>query len=342
MKTELDSAYAQTRLNLLTDRLLSFETLEALVSKNLDQIVARIDWVENQAGGRSNSPGKGIGRYLSQRMFADFQILLRPFHGTDYRFLKQAIRWFELVNLKVLIRGKFTGVSEAELSEQLVDLGYFADLPLQTLIETDDPFEMLRLLELTAYGGIVRQARRVFEEQGHDLFSLDSAIDRNFFIELSHRGRFLSVDDQMLLQQVFGVLMDRLNLLWLLRYRFSYGLSPAKSYYLLTASGLQLHAPELMKLARLESLSEVISELPPKLHALLQGNSNIFQIEQLMELYSMSVAQKGLSHSQSLITRTFCYLLLRESETRYLLAVIKGKQLGFDEDLIFEAVGGRA
>lgn len=340
MKSEQASAYAQTRLNLLAHRLLSVEILEKLVNEDLDQIAAHIDWSVSEAGAQPTAAGQGIGRFLAQRMFADFQILLRPFHGNAYRFLKQGIRWFELVNLKVLIRGKFTGVSEAALNEQLVDLGYFADLPLQTLIETDDPFEMLRLLELTAYGGIVRQARRVFEEQGHDLFSLDSAIDRNFFIELSHRARFLAVEDQMLLQQVFGVLMDRMNLLWLLRYRFSYDLSPAKSYYLLTASGLQLHSPELMKLARLESLSEVIAELPPKLHALLQGK-NIFQIEQLMELYSMAVAQKGLSYSQSLITRTFCYLLLRESETRYLLAIIKGKQLGFDEDLIFEAVGGR-
>lgn len=340
MKFEHDSDYAQTRLSLLADRLLSVETLARLVSEDLDQIGARIDWTENIKSIQTNLATLGIGRHLAQRMFADFQISLRPFHGNAYRFLKHAIRWFELVNLKVLIRGKFTGVSESALNEQLVDLGYFADLPLQTLIETDDPFEMLRLLELTAYGGIVRQARRVFEEQGHELFSLDSAIDRNFFIELSHRGRFLPVEDQLLLQRVFGVLMDRMNLLWLLRYRFSYDLSPAKSYYLLTASGLQLHAPDLMKLARLDSLTEVINELPPKLHALLEGK-NILQIEQLMELYSMSVAQQGLAQSGSLITRTFCYLLLRESETRYLLAVIKGKQLGFDEDLIFEAVGGR-
>lgn len=339
MKFQHDSAYAQTRLNLLADRLLSVESLASLLGEDLDQIAARIDWNVNETGTQRHSLGHGIGHYLAQRMFADFQILLRPFHGNAYRFLKQLIRWFELVNLKVLIRGKFTGVSEAALTEQLVDLGYFADLPLQTLIETDDPFEMLRLLELTAYGGIVRQARRVFEEQGHDLFSLDSAIDRNFFIEISNRMRFLPVEEQIVLQHVFGVLMDRMNLLWLMRYRFSYDLSPAKSYYLLTASGLQLHSPELMKLARLETLSEVISELPSKLHALLEGK-NIFQIEQLMELYSMSVAQKGIKYSQSLITRTFCYLLLRESETRYLQAVIRGKQLGFDEDLIVEAVGG--
>lgn len=339
MKTGYNIAYLQTRLNLLAGRLLSFETLGEMVSDDLDKIASQIQGIlPDQV--LDLSSGK-IEHQLSQKMYSDFQVLLRPFHGNSYRFLKQAIRWFELVNLKVLIRGKFTGVSEAALTEQLVALGTFADLPLQTLIETDDPFEMLRLLEQTAYGSIVRQARHVFEEQGHELFSLDSAIDRNFFIELAHRTRFLTAQDRIPLQQVFGVLMDRFNLLWLLRYRFSYGLSSAKSYYLLTATGQYLHAPQLMQLARLESLSSVISELPAKLNELLTGNDDIFRVEQLMELHSLSAAKKGLEHSHSQLTRTFSYLLLREAETRYLIAIIKGKQLGFDTELIAQAVGGQ-
>lgn len=339
MKSRSDSAYLQTRLSILSDRLLSIESLAEFVNDDLDKITQRIYSGENTQIEWRDRSGSGIGRYISQKMFDDFQMLLRPFHATAYRFLKQAVRWFELVNLKVLIRGKFTGVSEIELSEQLVDLGSFADLPLQTLIETDDPFEMLRILEQTAYGTIVHQARRVFEEHGHDLFSLDSAIDKNFFIELVNRARFLPVNDQILLRHIVGILLDRMNLMWLLRYRFSYGLPAAKSFYLLTAGGMQLHSAELMMLARLESLSEVSHELPPRLHALLEGKASLFQIEQILELYSLSAAGAGLLHSQSLVTRTFCYLLLREAETRYLIAIVKGKQLGFGNDLILEALG---
>ena len=208
-----------------------------------------------------------------------------------------------------------------------MELGDYADLPVDILMDTDDPFEMLRLLEQTAYGGIVRRARRVFEEQGHDLFSLDSAIDRNFFIELAQHARFLSIEEQSHLKQVMGVLMDRFNLLWLLRYRFSYGLSSSRSYYLLTATGNRLQTAQLMKLARMSSLTAVIDELPATLKDLLTGVHDIYQVEQLMEVYSLSAAKKGLSHDFSAITRLFSYLLIREAETRYLLAIIKGKQL---------------
>jgi V/A-type H+/Na+-transporting ATPase subunit C len=329
--------YLSTRLDLMVQRLLSMKELSRIVHSDLEQIPALIQSVLPHHN--LEIPLPQLRKSLSFNMYQDFQRLLRPFHGNDRRFLKQTIRWFELVNLKVLIRGKFTGVKESALRQQLVDLGEFADLPVNTLLETDDPFEMLRLLEQTAYGSIVRQARRVFEEQGHDLFSLDSAIDRNFFIEIAHRARFLSYLEQTHLKKVFGVLMDRFNLMWLLRYRFSYGLSSARSYYLLTATGNQLHSTELMKLAQLETLGAVVEQLPEKLKQLLSDVRDIYQVEQLMEMYTLAAAKRGLSHQLSDITRLFSYFLLREAETRFLLAVIKGKDLGFSDELLRQAVG---
>ncbi|MDJ0834141.1 MAG: V-type ATPase subunit [Gammaproteobacteria bacterium] len=330
--------YLHTRVSLLADRLLSIEHLQDMIGYDLQQIIERI---EQQFPDQPLDPATtSIENWLYLRMYTDFQMLLRAFNGHEYRFLKHAIHWFELFNLKMLIRGKFSGVSESALSEQLIDVGELAELPLQKLIQTDDPFEMFRLLEQTSYAGIVRQARGIFEEQGQELFSLDSALDRNFFLELVGRAHFLSLADRQQLNSVFGALLDRNNLLWLLRYRFIYGLSPAKSYYLLTATGNLLVTAELMKLAKLESLQSVIDELPAKLRALLAGQQDIYLVEQIMELYSLDAARRGLKKNNRLLTRTFAYLLLREAETRYLIAIIKGKQLGFDQDLISEAVGG--
>jgi V/A-type H+/Na+-transporting ATPase subunit C len=337
MNTASSDSYLSTRIDLMVQRLLDDSVLNRIVASDLEQLPALIQTVLPEHN--LDIPIPQLRWLITRSMYLDFQLLLRPLNGNKRRFLKHAIRWFELANLKVLIRGKFAGVTESELQVQLVNLGEYADLPVKTLLETDDPFEMLRLLEQTAYGGIVRQARRVFDEQGHDLFSLDSAIDRNFFVELSTRARFLSNEEQMHLNNVLGILMDRFNLLWLLRYRFSYGLSAARSYYLLTASGKSLQSSQLMKLASKGSLAEVIEELPPVLKKKLSAVHNIFEVEQIMEQYYQSAAKKGLSHHYSDMTRLFSYLLLREAETRYLLAIIKGKQLGFSEELIGQAVG---
>ncbi len=200
---------------------------------------------------------------------------------------------------------------------------------------------MLRLLETTPYGGIVRQARRVYEEHGNDLFLLDATIDRSFFIDLYQHTRFLRRRDAEFVSQVLDGLLDRFNLLWLLRYRFSYGLSAARSFYLLTATGKRLHPMELMRLARLESIDEVRDSLPQPYRKILAATDSVSDMETAMEYYSLSVAADMLHKKSNLLARTFAYILLREAEVRFLQALIKGKQLGFDQALIRQAVGGR-
>jgi V/A-type H+-transporting ATPase subunit C len=328
--------YLAARIKVMVGRLLPLKALHKLIELDLEQIHVSL---QQQLPGYVPQPSAAAQkRQLNMAMYSDFKTLLTPLTSVEQRFIKHALRWFELVNLKAVIRGKFTGVPEAELTRQLVNLGEYADLPTRELIETDDPFEMLRSLEQTAYGGIVRQARKVFEEQGQDLFSLDAAIDRSFFIEMTHRARFLDQATAASLKSVLGALLDRFNLLWLMRYRFSYGLTPAKSYYLLTATGNTLHSAQLLKLAQVGSVAELIEQLPPKLNQLLAGQQDIYHIEQIMELYSLSAARACFRPGHSLMAMLFSYLVLREAETRFLCAITKGKELGFDQKLIERAV----
>jgi len=338
--SQFTSAYLSTRLSLLGSRLISFEQLTTLLDLELDQILARVyEWT----GHRYQFDVQDVRRIenqLAKTALDDFQILIRPFSGRERRFFYFAIRWFELVNLKVLIRGKFTSTPKASIQKQLVDLGGFADLPLEKLLETEDPYEMLRLLESTAYAGIVRQARNVFDEQGNDLFLLDATIDKSFFIDLKKRMQALDAQDVETVGKVMGALLDRFNLLWLLRYRFSYGLSPAKSYFLLTSTGSQLHSADLMRLAKIDSIEQLVAALPQKLQQQLQGLTVISDIERVIEYSALAVAAKGLSMNGYLVSRAFSYILLREAEIRFLQALIKGKQLGFDQALIRQAVIG--
>lgn len=340
--SSFSSVYLDTRLTVLASRLISFEQLIDFIDLDLEQIMLQVKQRTGYDYDIDTANPRWIETQLTHRALDEFLILLRPFSGSERRFIQFAIRWFELVNLKVLIRGKFSGIDSSEIEEQLIDLRGFADLPVKKLLETDDPYEMLRLLETTAYAGIVRQARRMYEEHGNDLFLLDATIDRSFFIDLKRHAGFLHEEDADNVGQVMGGLLDRFNLLWLLRYRFSYGLSPAKSFYLLTATGNRLHSSELMRLAKIDSVEEVIATLPEPYQRLLANVSSISDMETVMEYYSLSIAAGALYRRPNLLSRTFAYIVLREAEVRFLQALIKGKQLGFDNDLIKQAVGAVA
>ena len=333
------SQYLSTRLDLFSRRLIAYPRLVGLIDQDLERILADIRAITGNHYDLDASGGNEIESRLIRGALEDFGVLIRPFSGNERRYLLFAIRLFELANLKLLIRGKFSGVDNAEIRRQLVDLGDFADLPLSRLVETDDPHEMLRLLETTAYAGIVRQARRVYEEQGRDLFLLDATIDRSFFIDLEQRARFLHEEDAAFLAQVMDDLLDRYNLLWLLRYRFAYGLSPARSFYLLTTTGRKLNATRLMQLAKLDSIEAVIAALPEPYRGRVAGLTRISDMETVMEYHTLTVAADMLHSDSNLVARTFSYILLREAEVRFLQAVIKGKRLAFDRDLIRQAVG---
>ena len=335
--THVVSSYLATRLNMLASELIGLESWQEIIDSDLEDILKRFSCLEENIGDLQSIEKKLIANTLQ-----NFQLLFRPFFSVERDLLNYAVHWYELTNLKTLIRGKFTGKTDALIEKELVDLGQFAVLPLARLLQADDPQEMLRLLEDTPYSSIVRQARSIYEEEGQNLFALDAAIDRHFFNGLLQRIRFLEPNDQQEMTRIFGVFMDRLNLLWLIRYRFSYNLSPAKSFYLLATTGKKLHAETLMKLAKLDSIGEVIEELPEPLSSLLEQAQNMTEIENLMEHYTLQAAMHGLRRSPSLITRVFSYVLLRESEIHLLQAVIKGKLLGFRTDLIQKAVGGVA
>jgi len=336
------SVYLGTRLTVLASRLIGIERLIELIDFDLERIMAQVTEYTGYAYEIESTNPRLFEGQLTNHALDEFQILIRPFSGSERRFFQFAIRWFELVNLKVLIRGKFNGIESSKIEEQLIDLRSFVDLPIKRLLETDDPYEMLRLLETTAYGGIVRQARHMYEEHGNDLFLLDATIDRSFFIDLNHHARFLQRDDAKHVGQVIGGVLDRFNLLWLLRYRFAYELSPAKSFYLLTKTGNRLHAAELMALAKMDSVEEVVAALPEPYQRLLANVRTISDMETVMEYYSLSLAARALYRRPNLLSRSFAYIVLREAEVRFLQALIKGKQLGFDSDLIKQAVGAVA
>jgi vacuolar-type H+-ATPase subunit C/Vma6 len=73
-----------------------------------------------------------------------------------------------------------TGERPATLINRLTPMGSFGSLDIQDLAHAEDVSELLRRLEAGPYAGIVRQARRAFEDS-HDPFILDAALDRGYY-----------------------------------------------------------------------------------------------------------------------------------------------------------------
>lgn len=324
----------------MASRLLSDENMYSLIGSPLEQgsEIFRTAGVVGLRAELPSEPPYSLEQQLVTVLLADFVILVRALSGAARKFFIYWAYRFELSNLKTILRGKMAGQPAAAIQDQLVDMGPFATLPIDDLMRTEDVAEMLRRLERTPFAEIAREARRIYEEH-HELFSLDAAVDRRYYAGLSKQAQEIKGREGRLLLPLVGSIIDRSNLLWLLRYRFAYGLPPAESYYLLIPAGDRIKGHHLLALSQLGSIEEVIKHLPPPFAGLLTGVKSPSEITRLMEWESWRLSERILTRTGFNLARAFAYLILREKDLRQLRAIIKGKRAKIHSEAIREAVG---
>jgi V/A-type H+-transporting ATPase subunit C len=334
------SAYLDTRVSLFAGRLWQgedFRTLLQAPAAEIPQVLLDGGLVQ-LAGQVSGKDQHSLEQSIIAQVLEDTLILLRPLTGAARAFLLYWTERFEVTNLKTLLRGKMTGERPAALLNRLTPMGAFGRLDVQDLAHAEDVAELLRRLETGHYAGIVRQARQAFEDS-HDPFLLDAALDRSYHEGLAHRAQELETKNGPALRRLMGPLIDRINLVWLLRYRFNYRLPPAQVYYLLVASHYGLSSARLKELAALPSLEDVLAALPEGLRQSLGGADTIPQVFDRMERAAAKVAEKVLRSGASDIVRAFAYLILRERDLRAVRAILRGRYLRLPGATIRQTVG---
>jgi len=338
------SAYLNTRVSLFSGRLWRDEELDALVSvpdQAMADVLTRRGLPQLAAGYDSLNVRQQDARSLEQRIIAQIldetRVMLRPLSGSARNFLSFWTARFEISNVKTLLRSKMSDERPAAVLARLIPMGAFGRLDIQDLAHAEDVGELLRRLEAGPYAGIVRHARRAFE-QSHDPFSLDAALDRGYYEGLTARAQPLEETVGAPFRSLMANLIDRINLVWLLRYRFNYKLPPAQVYYLLVGSRYSLSGKQLQQLAAQESLEAVLAALPPTWQARLHGATDIPDVFARMEYAATDQALRVVHSSAPAIARTFAYLILRERDLRAVRAVLRGRHLGLADADIRQAL----
>lgn len=327
--------YLNTRVAILNARLLPEQAIAALIESPLDEGLAKrlgpalVDIDLDTAA---------IERSLMRALLADLAVILRPLTGAARAFFIYWARRFELFNLKALIRGKLRHLPDSEVERHLQDMPSFTVLDHERLLRTESVAELLRQIEAGPYGDIARQARRVLDQK-QDTLAVEAAIDQRYYTGLVKRVHQLDKTDREPMHALMGATVDKLNLTWIVRYRFAYGLSPTETYYYLIQHGYRLRHHDLLTLVELEACDAVMAAVPTALHAYLGGVRSPLEVERRLEDMVTGCARAAVRRSPSVITRAFAYLLLRECELNRLRAIVHGKRLGLAADLLHVAVG---
>lgn len=329
--------YLDARVSLMAARLLREEELPVLAEGGAEESAA----ILAHAGLGRILADLEAGRYLEQSIIRsqldDVLILMRA-AGEGRRFLEYWMQRFELSNLKAIIRAKMSGAPAMLVRQELLDLGFLASLPLEELLQTEDVGELLRRLETTHYADIVRFARRAFEAQPR-LFDLDAALDRRFYHGLVELARQQEAVLGKGFRSLMELLIDRINLVWLLRYCFLYKLPSSQVFYLLVPSHYRLSSGILRDLAVRDRLEEVLAALPQPYREWLSESDSVYKVFTILEGKSARAAHAVLHSNAPGFARAFAYLVLRERDLRMVRAALKGRAIGLNAQTIRQAMG---
>jgi V/A-type H+-transporting ATPase subunit C len=334
--------YLNTRVTVLADRLLTQEQIARLPRLSLADLAKAYNLSALQEQSLPVSAQlRAVENALLHIVLNELLVLIRPMYGEARELVMHWARKFELFNLKALIRGKLNGLSETEIQANLHDLPHYLALPHHTLLRTESVLELLRQLERGHYRAIAGQARQVYEEH-RESFLLEAAIDQHYYAGLVKRARHLSGIDREETRKVVGLQLDRVNLMWLLRYRFTYQLSPSETYYQLVPSPLRLFRERLLVLVNLPNRERVLEALPDPLNQVLAGAESTTEVERRIHAMTSQQLRSVVSYSSSGVARALAYLVLRELDLKRLFAVIQGRLLELDDELLQLALGLQA
>lgn len=280
-----------------------------------------------------------LDRAVSALILDEFTLLIRPTAGAARDLLLYLTYRFELSNLKTIIRGRLNDQSASVIKQELVPLGEWETLNIDALLAAEDVAELLRQLEGNPrFANIARQAREVYEDQ-HDSFTLEASIDRQYYAGLGERAIRYKGPEHALVTELVGDLVDRINLIWLLRFRFAYDLPPAEAYFLLVPYGRRLRPVRLLALAELESWEQMREQLPSPMREDLTDAHSITEIDRVLRKAALQRARTVLDSTRFNLARPFAYLLLREECLRRVAAIVKGRALLIDPHQIRFAAG---
>jgi V/A-type H+-transporting ATPase subunit C len=233
-----------------------------------------------------------------------------------------------LRNLKTLLKGKALALPEDQVRAELIELDPRYQLPTELLLRATSFDAALDLLEATPLRHWIRGARR-FYERDPTLFGLDAALDRLYYPELWQQMQRLDAADRSSVRELIDLELDQVNLLWLLRYRLNYRLSPAETYYLLVPVTGHIPSEQLKQMVREETLDGVAHHARVEwARRLLRSCRAIWQVEAAFWRHRVRRARQVFRTAAFTLGEALALLVIKVAEVRDLIAVLQANEIG--------------
>lgn len=242
--------------------------------------------------------------------------------------LTQLYRYFEVENLKAVLRGIVTDPTWDRVREVLFPYGSMSVLPAQAMVEAGNVSAAVELLRGTVYADTLSFAMKRFSVE-QNLFPLEVALDLNYWRQLWREAKHLSGGDQKQAMRVVGALIDMNNLMWAIRYRVYHKLSEEELINYTLPFGYHLRDDDVRSIAAGVDIASVVQRVYPgisDLNAFLEEpRSGLPQLELRLKQDVMRQCMTAFVGDPFSIGLPLAFLVLCNLEIQDLTVLIEAK-----------------
>jgi V/A-type H+-transporting ATPase subunit C len=260
-------------------------------------------------------------------------IQMAPEHARP--ILKQLYRYFEIQNLKAILRGVITDPTWERVEDVLFPMGEMTILPAQAMLDAGSVGAAIELLQNTPYYDTLSFAMKRYSAE-QNLFPLEVALDLYYWRQLWQEAKKLPGQDRVQASKIIGSLMDVNNLMWVIRYKVYHGLSEEEIINYTLPFGYRVRDDDVRAIAAGADLSMVVGRVfpgIPDLNALLEDpRKGLPQLEVILKRRLMDQCLSAFIGNPFHIGVPLAFLISGNLEVQDLTVLIEAKSSEMPEE----------
>jgi V/A-type H+-transporting ATPase subunit C len=242
--------------------------------------------------------------------------------------LSQLYRYYEINNLKAVLRGITTESTWDRVRYVLFPFGSEGVLPAEAMLETGSVTQAVELLRGTPYyETLVFAMKRYNAEQ--NLFPIEVALDLDYWRKLWQEVKTLPAQDKDYASRILGSMLDMNNLMWAIRYRAYHNLSEEEVINYTLPVGYRVRDEDIRSIAAGADIQQIVKRLYPDtqgIDELLQDlHSGLPKLELLLQKRIVDQCQAAFVGNPFQIGIPLGFLMLFEFEIQDLVVLFEAK-----------------
>jgi V/A-type H+-transporting ATPase subunit C len=250
--------------------------------------------------------------------------------------LLQMFRYFEVDNLKAVLRGIVTGATWDRVRFVLYPEDSISKLPAQEMVEAGNIAAAVELLRGTPYYESLSHAMKRYSAE-QNLFPLEVALDLDYWRELWKDVNELPSDDRIHALKIIGALVDMNNLMWAIRYRVYHRLSEEEVINYTLPFGYHVRDADIRAVAAGADIAQVVKRVYPDLEnvddLLQEPWDRLQEFEQRLKRQVVDQCLTAFVGNPFHVGLPLAYLVLSDYEIQDLTVLLEAKaaQLPLEE-----------